>query len=191
MRRSELIGLYWKVIGWIVVLGLVFSVYLGLAAVLVASMSGAPFAEFFKSQEFLKSIPLLVLAGLGYLAFALAMNIVIRVYLVHGDVEMLNTGCDIGHDSRELRLAVGTGAVGEHPHRRLVFADAVDAPGKMIFRAEGDLQKAFDDLAVGEDLLLGALALRDCRNFRDRRRRHRGFAECDCGEGRRQGPDIQ
>src|SRR6476469_2218634 len=36
MRRSELIGLYWKVIGWIVVLGLVFSVYLGLAAVLVA-----------------------------------------------------------------------------------------------------------------------------------------------------------
>ena len=40
MRRSELIGLYWKVIGWIVVLGLVFSVYLGLSAVLVASMSG-------------------------------------------------------------------------------------------------------------------------------------------------------
>jgi uncharacterized membrane protein YjgN (DUF898 family) len=83
MRRSELIGLYWKVIGWIVVLGLVFSVYLGLAAVLVASMSGAPFVEFFKSQDFMKSIPLLVLAGLGYLAFALAMNIVIRVYLVH------------------------------------------------------------------------------------------------------------
>ncbi|MET0719216.1 MAG: DUF898 family protein [Tardiphaga sp.] len=82
MRRSELIGLYWKVIGWIVVLGLVFSVYLGLSALLVASMSGAPFAEFFKSQDFMKSIPLLMLAGLGYLAFALAMNIVIRVYLV-------------------------------------------------------------------------------------------------------------
>ena len=30
----------------------------------------------------MKSIPLLVLAGLGYLALALAMNIVIRVYLV-------------------------------------------------------------------------------------------------------------
>jgi len=82
MRRSELIGLYWKVIGWIVVLALVFSVYLGLSVMLVASMSGAPFAEFFKSQDFMKSIPLLVLAGLGYLAFALAMNIVIRVYLV-------------------------------------------------------------------------------------------------------------
>jgi uncharacterized membrane protein YjgN (DUF898 family) len=82
LRRSELIGLYWKVVGWIVVLGLAFSVYLALSAVLVASMSDEPFAEFFKSQEFMKSIPLLVLAGLGYLAFALAMNIVIRVYLM-------------------------------------------------------------------------------------------------------------
>jgi uncharacterized membrane protein YjgN (DUF898 family) len=53
-----------------------------LSVMLVASMSGAPFVEFFKSQDFMKSIPLLVLAGLGYLAFALAMNIVIRVYLV-------------------------------------------------------------------------------------------------------------
>ena len=82
LPRSALIGLYWKVIGWIVVLGLVFSAYLGLAAALVASMSGEPFSEFFTSQEFSKSIPLLALAGLGYLAFALAMNVVIRVYLM-------------------------------------------------------------------------------------------------------------
>jgi uncharacterized membrane protein YjgN (DUF898 family) len=82
LTRSALIGLYWKVIGWIVVLGLVFSAYLALSAALVASMSGDSFGEFFKSQEFMKSIPLLVLAGIGYLVFALAMNIVIRVYLL-------------------------------------------------------------------------------------------------------------
>ncbi|WP_035728237.1 DUF898 family protein [Bradyrhizobium murdochi] len=82
LPKSALIGLYWKVIGWIVVFGLVFSAYLALAAVLVASMSGDAFSEFFKSQEFMKSIPLLVLAGIGYLVFALAMNIVIRVYLL-------------------------------------------------------------------------------------------------------------
>ena len=82
LRKGDLIGLYWKAIGWIVVLGLVFSVYLGLAAVLVASMADSSFTEFFTSQEFMKSIPLLVLAGLGYLVFALAMNIVIRVYLL-------------------------------------------------------------------------------------------------------------
>ena len=82
LPKSALIGLYWKVIGWIIVLGLVFSAYLGLAAALVGSMSGESFAEFFTSQEFTKSIPLLALAGVGYLAFALAMNIVIRVYLL-------------------------------------------------------------------------------------------------------------
>ncbi len=62
--------------------GLVFSVYLAAAAALVASMSGEGIGEFFKSQEFLKSIPLLVLAGIGYLVFALALNVVIRVYLM-------------------------------------------------------------------------------------------------------------
>jgi uncharacterized membrane protein YjgN (DUF898 family) len=82
LPRSALIGLYWKVIGWIVVLGLVFSAYMAAAAALVASMSGEPFADFFTSQEALQSIPLLALAGIGYLAFALAMNVVIRVYLL-------------------------------------------------------------------------------------------------------------
>ena len=73
-------------------------------------------------------------------------------------------GCDVGDDLRKLRLAVRTVAVGEHAHRHLIFADAVDAAGEMIFGAERDLQKAFDDLAVGEALLLGALALRDRGN---------------------------
>src|SRR5882757_1680798 len=82
LPRSHLIGLYWKVIGWIVVLGLVFSVYLGLVATLAASMSGDGFAESFKSPDIMKSIPLLMLAGAGYLMFVLSINVVIRVYLV-------------------------------------------------------------------------------------------------------------
>ena len=69
----------------------------------------------------------------------------------HGDVEVLDARGDVGHDFRKLRLAVGPGAVGEHPHRPVIFADAVDAAGEMIFGAERGLQKAFDDLAVGED----------------------------------------
>jgi Bacterial protein of unknown function (DUF898) len=82
LRKSALIGLYWKIIGWIVVLAAAFSAYLGLCAALVASMSGTPFVQFFKSQDFLKSIPLLVLAGLGYLMVVLAINVVMRVYLM-------------------------------------------------------------------------------------------------------------
>ena len=126
MRKSELIGLYWKVIGWIVVLGLVFSVYLGLSAVLVASMSGDPFAEFFTSQDFMKSIPLLVLGGLGYLAFALAMNIVIRIYLVRDLwVRVLGSVNIIGIEAAANVAAHGemANALGEG------FADGLDVGG--------------------------------------------------------------
>jgi uncharacterized membrane protein YjgN (DUF898 family) len=82
LRRGGLIGLYWKVIGLIILLGLAFAAYLAICAGFVASMSGMPFNQFFVPQVYSKSIPLLVLAGVGYLAFALAINVVIRVYLL-------------------------------------------------------------------------------------------------------------
>jgi uncharacterized membrane protein YjgN (DUF898 family) len=82
LRRGELIGLYWKVIGWALLLGLAFFAYLGMCAVLTAAISGMPFDQFFKTQAFLKSIPLWGLAGLGYLMFALSINVVMRVYLL-------------------------------------------------------------------------------------------------------------
>lgn len=82
LRRSALIGLYWKVIGWVVLLGTVFAAYLVLCTLLVASMDGSSIESFFKTEAFAKSIPLIVLLGIGYLAFALAMNVVMRVYLM-------------------------------------------------------------------------------------------------------------
>ncbi len=82
MRRSALIGLYWKTIGWILLLAVAFTAYLAASAGLVASMSGAPLDQFFQPQVLLKSVPLLMLAGLGYLAFALATNVVMRVCLL-------------------------------------------------------------------------------------------------------------
>src|SRR5260370_4331630 len=84
MRRRALIGLYWKVIAWLLLLAVAFAAYLGLCAALVASMSGAPLDQFFTPQVFLKSIPLLVLAGRGFLLFALALKLARRVYLVCG-----------------------------------------------------------------------------------------------------------
>jgi uncharacterized membrane protein YjgN (DUF898 family) len=126
LPRSALIGLYWKVIGWIVVLGLVFSAYAAAAAALVASMTGEPFAEFFTSQEFSKSIPLLALMGLGYLVFALAMNVVIRVYLMRdlwvrvlGSVNIsgLEAAADVAARG-EMANALGEG-----------FADGLDVGG--------------------------------------------------------------
>jgi uncharacterized membrane protein YjgN (DUF898 family) len=81
LPKSALIGLYWKVIGWMVLLGLAFAAYLALCTVMVASIGGEGLTEFFKTPESMRSIPLLLLTGLGYLVLALAMNVVIRVYL--------------------------------------------------------------------------------------------------------------
>ncbi len=128
--------------------------------------------------------------GAAEIAVAHQLDLHIGVFEAagHGDVEVLNARCDVGHDFRELRLAVGPGAVGKHPHRPVIFADAVDAAGEMIFGAERGLQKTFDDLVVGEGLLLGALALRDGGNVRENRARHQHFAERNGAQGRRKHP---
>ena len=82
MPRGALIGLYWKVVGWIVLLAVALVAYLTLCSVLVASMSGIPLDQFFTVQVLLKSVPLMVMAGIGYLLFVLAINVVLRVYLL-------------------------------------------------------------------------------------------------------------
>src|SRR6202795_4224480 len=82
LRRGALIGLYWKVIGWFLLLVLAFFAYLAICTVLVGSMSGGSLNQFFAPQVISKSIPLLVLAGIGYLGFVLALNVVMRVYLL-------------------------------------------------------------------------------------------------------------
>ena len=82
MPRGALIGLYWKVVGWVVLLAVALVAYLTLCSVLVASMSGIPLDQFFTVQVLLKSVPLMVMAGIGYLLFVLAINVVLRVYLL-------------------------------------------------------------------------------------------------------------
>ena len=82
MRRGALIGLYWKVIGWFLLFAVAIGAYLVGSAALVASMHGEAFADFIKSPAALESTPLLVLAGIGYLATILGLNVVMRVYLL-------------------------------------------------------------------------------------------------------------
>ena len=126
LRRSALIGLYWKVIGWIALLGLAFVTYLALCVFLVASMDATPIAEFFKTEAFAKSIPLLVLAGIGYLAFALSMNVVMRVYLMR-DLWVRVLSSTIVHNIEAAANVTARGelanALGEG------FADGLDVAG--------------------------------------------------------------
>ncbi len=126
LRRSALIGLYWKVIGWIVLLGIAFAAYLALCVVLVASIDATPIAVFFKTEAFAKSIPLIALAGIGYLAFALGLNVVIRVYLMR-DLWVRVLSSTIVHDIQAAANVTARGelanALGEG------FADGLDVAG--------------------------------------------------------------
>src|SRR6202047_2803223 len=126
MRRGALIGLYWKVIGWVLVLAVVFAAYLALCSGLVASMSGMPICQFFAPHVFFESMPLLILAGLGYLVFALAINVVMRVYLLR-DLWVRVLASTIVHD---IEAAANVSARGEMANALGEgFADGLDVAG--------------------------------------------------------------
>src|ERR1700737_1757550 len=86
LRRGALLGLYWKVIGWALLLMVAFVAYLALCASLLASMNETSLRQF--PNQFVMSrapattAPMLVLAGVGYLALVLASNVVMRIYLL-------------------------------------------------------------------------------------------------------------
>ena len=126
MRRGALIGLYWKYVGWIFLLGAVFIAYLALSAVVVASLDGMSLAQFSKPQVFLKSIPLLALAGLGYLALVLGINVVMRVYLLRDlwvRVQASTTVYNVQAAANVSALGDLANALGEG------FADGLDVAG--------------------------------------------------------------
>ena len=126
LRRGALIGLYWKMIGWVIVLGLALTAWLAICAVLVASMSGAPFDKFFVPQVFSQSIPLLVLAAVGYLMFILAANVVMRVYLMR-DLWVRVLASAVVHD---IAAAANISARGEMANALGEgFADGLDVSG--------------------------------------------------------------
>lgn len=126
MRRSALIGLYWKVIGWAVLLGTLFSAYLVLCTFLAARINGSSIADFFKTEAFARSVPLMVMVGIGYLALALAMNVVMRVYLMR-DLWVRVLSSTIVHNIEAAANVTARGelanALGEG------FADGLDVAG--------------------------------------------------------------
>jgi uncharacterized membrane protein YjgN (DUF898 family) len=126
MRRGALIGLYWKVIGWFLLFAVAIGVYLVGCAALVASMDGQPFDQFMKSPALVQSVPLLVLAAIGYLATVLGLNVVMRVYLLRDiwarviastTVDGIEAAANVSAKG-ELASALGEG-----------FADGLDVAG--------------------------------------------------------------
>jgi hypothetical protein len=97
-----------------------------LCTLLVASMNGSSIESFVKTEAFARSIPLIVLLGIGYLAFALAMNVVMRVYLMR-DLWVRVLSSTIVHNIEAAANVTARGdlanALGEG------FADGLDVGG--------------------------------------------------------------
>jgi uncharacterized membrane protein YjgN (DUF898 family) len=80
LEPNALQGLYWKVIGWYFLLATAFAILIGGAVALVAGLGGAkPGAA--GPDALAQNIPLLVVTVVGYMALALALGVVIRLYL--------------------------------------------------------------------------------------------------------------
>jgi hypothetical protein len=82
LRRDALSGLYWKVIGWYLLIAVLFAAYLFGCAALIASLNHVPMAKAFGPGNLQGSIPMLVATVVGYLAIILTLNVVMRVYLL-------------------------------------------------------------------------------------------------------------
>jgi uncharacterized membrane protein YjgN (DUF898 family) len=78
LSHTAFYGLYWKVIGWSMLLSIGLSAYVAFCGFLVAKMSSPGVVA---QQALAKSIPFLVLIGLGYLALVLSLNVAMRLYL--------------------------------------------------------------------------------------------------------------
>jgi uncharacterized membrane protein YjgN (DUF898 family) len=126
LLRGALVGLYWKAIGWFLLLVVLFSAYLFACAGLIAGISHVPTAKSFTAASLQGSVPMVVLAVIGYLAFVLALNVVLRVYLlrdVWARVVASATVCHIEAVANVSARGDLANALGEG------FADGLDVAG--------------------------------------------------------------
>ncbi len=126
LSQGALVGLYWKVIGWFLLISALFGAYMFVCAGLIAGLSQTSISKLFIAGNLKGSVPMLVLAGLGYLAFVLALNVVLRLYLTR-DVwaRVLGSASVHGIEAAANVSATGelAGALGEG------FADGLDVAG--------------------------------------------------------------
>jgi uncharacterized membrane protein YjgN (DUF898 family) len=126
LSGDAFIGLYWKTIGWSLLLSLVFSAYAGIITLLVGAMTGTNFEATLANGEFGALIPYFSLMAIGYLAWALAMGAIVRLYLMRDMWQRAVTSITVlGIEAAANVAARGelANAIGEG------FADGLDVGG--------------------------------------------------------------
>jgi uncharacterized membrane protein YjgN (DUF898 family) len=126
LPRGALASLYWKVLGWFLLIGAVLAAYLFGCAALIASLNQTAIAKVFTPGDVTGGIPMLLLAVLGYIVSILLANVVMRIYLL-GDVwvKLIDSMRVYGIESMTNVAAAGgvASAVGEG------LADGLDVVG--------------------------------------------------------------
>jgi uncharacterized membrane protein YjgN (DUF898 family) len=127
LSPGALVGLYWKVIGWFLLISALFMGYLFLCAATVAALGETTIAKLFTTPGYLLgSVPMLVLGVIGYLAFVLTLNVVMRIYLLRDLwVRVVESTGVLGVEAADNVAGIGdlVNALGEG------FADGLDVAG--------------------------------------------------------------
>src|SRR5690242_6155688 len=79
LGTGALMGLYWKVVGWVVLMTIVLA---GYVVMVVMIATGEPITTAFTNPETFINITFIALAAIGYLAWAMGLNIFMRLYLM-------------------------------------------------------------------------------------------------------------
>jgi uncharacterized membrane protein YjgN (DUF898 family) len=117
LPENALQGVYWKMIGWYFLAGIVLSIFGGISVA---------FTDTAGARSLTKDIPLLLLPVIGYLVLILSINVAIRIYLVRDvwvrvlqsvRVENIAAAADVAAKG-DLASALGEG-----------FADGLDVAG--------------------------------------------------------------
>jgi uncharacterized membrane protein YjgN (DUF898 family) len=82
LTGGALIGLYWKVIGWSVLLMAALSAWFGGVFALSFATLGGAYSTEQKLILAMQKLPAMIALGFGYVVIALAAGIVVRIYLV-------------------------------------------------------------------------------------------------------------
>lgn len=78
LSAHDLYGLYWKIIGWYVLIVILFSAYMGICLALFVGFGDM--AHFAARQQ--ASVPMWIATIAGYLGIIIALNVALRVYLL-------------------------------------------------------------------------------------------------------------
>lgn len=126
LDRGDLIGLYWKVAGWFVLIFVAMAVWVAIVSGVGFALSGVHGTTAQKSIAIFQQLPVLVGIGFGYVAAILAFWAVARIYLIHDvwqRIAQSTTAAGVGAADDVQAQGELVGALGEG------FADSLDVVG--------------------------------------------------------------